>query len=240
MQSLWIGSPLSILEQLSIASFLANGHPFHLYTYDEIGNVPNGTVVLDANEIMPPPEPGTVIAAFSDLFRYKLLIDKGGWWVDTDIICLKPFVFPDAPIRACYESKAYVSSNVLYAKESSYILKELYRRATGIGVNCEWGIIGPKLLTKVLRELHLLKYVMPQETFNPFPPCQISYLIEQGSEVPGRSHALHGYNEIWRRTNKDKNGNYHPLCVYEKLKRKYLTTAIEPNISTGNIQLNAP
>ncbi len=34
-QSLWIGAELSAMEQLSIRSFLANGHEFHLYTYQE-------------------------------------------------------------------------------------------------------------------------------------------------------------------------------------------------------------
>src|SRR5206468_3047474 len=33
------------------------------------------------------------LAAFSDLFRYRLLLDQGGWWVDADVFCLKPFDF---------------------------------------------------------------------------------------------------------------------------------------------------
>ena len=36
---------------------------------------------------------------FSDIFRYKMLYENGGYWVDLDMICLKklnfkePFVF---------------------------------------------------------------------------------------------------------------------------------------------------
>lgn len=52
LQGLWIGPELSLMEQLSISSFLQNGHDYHLYVYDEV-NVPAGTVVRSANEILP-------------------------------------------------------------------------------------------------------------------------------------------------------------------------------------------
>jgi len=53
LQGLWIGPELSLMEQLSISSFLQNGHDYHLYVYDEVKNVPAGTVVRNANEILP-------------------------------------------------------------------------------------------------------------------------------------------------------------------------------------------
>lgn len=34
-------------------------------------------------------------SAFSNQFRYTLLYDKGGWWVDTDVVCLRRFDFDD-------------------------------------------------------------------------------------------------------------------------------------------------
>ena len=36
IQGLWIGSELSMMEQLSIASFLKNGHDYHLYVYGDV------------------------------------------------------------------------------------------------------------------------------------------------------------------------------------------------------------
>src|SRR5258706_6206464 len=36
IQGLWIGPTLSQMEQLSIASFLANGHEYHLFVYDDV------------------------------------------------------------------------------------------------------------------------------------------------------------------------------------------------------------
>ena len=52
ISSLWIGQ-LTPLEQLCIRSFVAHGHPYHLYTYDEIENVPPGVTIQDASQILP-------------------------------------------------------------------------------------------------------------------------------------------------------------------------------------------
>ena len=52
IHGLWIGAHLSRMEDLSIRSFLAHGHEYHLYTYGRIDNVPDGVVIMDANEII--------------------------------------------------------------------------------------------------------------------------------------------------------------------------------------------
>jgi len=41
------------MEHLSITSFLANGHQFHLYAYDSIAGLPAGVTIMDANQILP-------------------------------------------------------------------------------------------------------------------------------------------------------------------------------------------
>ena len=85
IQSLWVKGSLSRLEQLVIASFLENGHEFHLYTYDQVSGVPAGAQIIDAREILPEDRVFTRkdgwggYANFSDLFRYHLLHKRGGW-----------------------------------------------------------------------------------------------------------------------------------------------------------------
>jgi len=101
IQMLWIGERLSTLERLSIASFRANGHPVHLYTYGPVAGVPEGTEIRDAAEVLtrdlifrnPPGFGEGSFAGFSNLFRYKLLLDRGGIWCDCDVVCLRPFDF---------------------------------------------------------------------------------------------------------------------------------------------------
>jgi hypothetical protein len=50
IQHLWVGSALSKLER-SCASFsVYHGHALELFVYDDVGNVPAGVVLRDANE----------------------------------------------------------------------------------------------------------------------------------------------------------------------------------------------
>ena len=44
IQGLWVGPELSVMEQLSVSSFLRHGHQYHLYVYDDVKNVPAGTL----------------------------------------------------------------------------------------------------------------------------------------------------------------------------------------------------
>ena len=107
MQSLWIGKPLSKLEQLCFKSFLDNGHTVHLYVYDNISNVPSGVIIKDANEILDKSEiyryKNGSVSAFSNLFRFTLLYKKGGYWIDADLLCVRPiklnqdYVFSSEP-----------------------------------------------------------------------------------------------------------------------------------------------
>lgn len=94
IQGLWIGTTLTRFEHNSIKSYLVAGYEYHLYTYDHVDNIPAGVIIKDGNEILDKKEifyyEGS-IAPFSDLFRYKLLLERGGVWTDCDIICVRPF-----------------------------------------------------------------------------------------------------------------------------------------------------
>ena len=98
VQSLWIGDRLSRIEVLSIRSFQAHGHDFHLYTYGPVENVPAGVVIQDANTIIPERRIFRVegsVAIFADWFRQEMLHACGGYWADLDMVCLKPLGFAD-------------------------------------------------------------------------------------------------------------------------------------------------
>lgn len=102
VQSLWIGPHLSRLERVCLSSFMKNGHRFQLYVYHEPKGVPNGVELLDANHVVPEKDifmypHRKSYAAFANLFRYVLLERYGGYWVDTDIVCLRPL-----PHESCY------------------------------------------------------------------------------------------------------------------------------------------
>jgi len=41
-----------------------------------------------------------------------------------------------------------------------------------------------------------------------------------------RIYGIHLWNEMWRRADRDKDRSYHPDCLYERLKRRYLCTSL--------------
>ena len=98
--SLWVGPPLSWLEQLCLTSFADNGHEVVLYTYEDIANVPACVRVEDARAILPDKDifvhdaTGSP-ALYSDLFRFNMLEKTDHIWVDTDAYCNQPFVLPE-------------------------------------------------------------------------------------------------------------------------------------------------
>ena len=85
IQSLWIGDSLSNLEKLCIQSFMDNGHEFHLYVYENVAGIPDGTIIKDANEILHKDlifRRRGKITTFSNWFRYALLAKMGGFgWI---------------------------------------------------------------------------------------------------------------------------------------------------------------
>ena len=73
IQSLWIGPSLSKLEQVCLKSFIDNDMEFHLYTYEDVDNVPDGVIIKDGNTILDKSEifryNNGSVSAFSNLFR---------------------------------------------------------------------------------------------------------------------------------------------------------------------------
>jgi hypothetical protein len=94
IQGLWVGNKISNFHRLCIESFIRNHHCFVLYTYETVANLPDGVVIRDAHKIIPRSliyQFDGSYAGFSDLFRNKLLLTNGGWYVDLDIYCMRPF-----------------------------------------------------------------------------------------------------------------------------------------------------
>jgi len=100
-QSFWFGETISPYQRLAMKSFIDHGHEYVLYAYDKF-DVPRGVELRDAHEILPRSrvffygEGAGVgrgsVSAFSNLFRYRLLHERGDWWVDADVVCLSDSV----------------------------------------------------------------------------------------------------------------------------------------------------
>jgi len=242
IQSLWIGKKITNLEQLSIVSFLKNGHSFHLYIYDDVKHLPEGVKVLDASKIIPPDkifkykENGSY-AGFANLFRYKLLLENGGWWVDTDVICLHPFQLKPEHIFASEFSiqiqANIVASCIIKAPIGSEIMQYCYDFASKCDTEeLRWGETGPKLMTKAVIHFGMQKYVAAPHLFCPIEATKWYLLKEDLTDNPHnkkiisklkQAFAVHFWNELWRQSNTKKNADFPTNSIYEILKSRYLS-----------------
>lgn len=127
---LWIGGSLSFLERLCVQSFLDAGHEVRLYSYDPVGNVPEGTVLADARDVLAGPPflrhaRTNSVTLHSDLFRLHLLEQESDViWADTDAYCLRPFRPQDGHYHA-FQAPGSVASGVLALPPSSETLQAL-------------------------------------------------------------------------------------------------------------------
>lgn len=231
IQSLWIGPRLSVMERLCVASYLAAGHPFHLYAYEAMENVPEGAEVKNGEEILPASMIFTYrkeksVSAFSNFFRYKLLLEKGGWWVDTDTVCLKPFDF-DAPYVIATEpwKRITPTTAVIKAPAGSPAMAHAWDVCQSKDRSAlKWGEVGPRLMATLVKKFSLTSYLQPERVFCPFAFDSWHRALEEDASLPEideTTRAVHFWNEMWRRDGRDKDGDYPPNCLYERLKRKF-------------------
>jgi hypothetical protein len=260
IQGLWIGPRLSVLEQLSIRYFLAHGHDYHLYVYDDVEGVPPGTTLKDGKAIVDPSRIFTYqqgfgrhsYAGFSNLFRYELLLQRGGWWVDSDVVCLHTLDTPREQVFASSNEINYgLAANccVMKTTAGSRLAQRLVEEFNRFDTNTLlFGQSGPLLLQRIIREEHLEADIAAPEEYCPVGWRDVGRIVYRRRSlalkqvlrdikrrvrslyrpdlrigtITRATRTLHLWNEVWRSSGIDKNQMYAQSCLYEQLKRRYL------------------
>ena len=209
-QSFWFGEAVPPCQGMCMASFVRHGHEYHLYTYEPI-DLPAGVRRREAREILPRervffyregPGQGSV-AAFANLFRYKLLLGRGGWWVDADVVCLLPNV-PETDFFAGWEDAGTVGTAILKMPAGHLLAHALWQESERAGTDLVWGETGPKLITRLVREMGLEPRLAPSPVGYPVPWGEALAVTDPArreevrARVAGASF-LHLWNEIFRR-----------------------------------------
>jgi hypothetical protein len=237
VKSLWVGPhPISDMERLTMLSHLAQGHEFHLFSY-ESHQLPRGVIVRSATEYFPEENvfsyhrgPGRgSFSAFSNLFRYSMLYREGGTWVDMDMVAIRPFHELEGEYLFASEECAgdvLVGSCVIRCPKESDFMASCIEEATRRGQDIRWGQVGPGLVARQISLMKMERFMVQPEVF-----CPVNYLNEQFSLLTNDVHGdwktpetrgVHLWHEIWRRRRQAKNKTYHPNSIYEQLKREYL------------------
>lgn len=190
---LWFDNPMTAIQRLSIRSFLHYGHEVTIFTYGQI-DAPAGVNFADAGEII---ERGKVFlshdsfAAFSDVFRYRMLASTDYIWADADTVCLKDnWAFGE--YLFAYQEPFKVTNNILgYPKDSNLARKLVEESVYEEGRSYDH--LGPVLLTRLVSELGLGAQVLPQETFNPlhWTEYALPYQVDKTEQVLSKCQGAH-------------------------------------------------
>lgn len=247
----WHGD-LTRLELTAIKSFVYHGFNVNFWNYD--GKHVDGCVTRDANEILPQSdlikyyyihpvdvingvEPHPSLAAFSDVFRIKLLNDVGGWWFDTDCICLTNQhnyyrLRQEQSFIAGLEDDKSIASGVLFVgddykhklMEKMQLILDRYSTNDKNEIHLgQWGILGPAMITEFMHE-HGLRAVS-KDAFYQWSYYQIDYFVnpaytEAAIEGLKYSFLIHAWDSLLQKNNFNKNVVQHGTLL-DYLYKKY-------------------
>jgi Glycosyltransferase sugar-binding region containing DXD motif len=238
IQGFWIGDTLTNIQKLSLNSFIHNGHDYHLYTYSDVQGVPSRAQIFDANLIVPLEKRKLFKndANFSDYFRAKLTYAKGGFYADTDIICLKPFEFEDP---WCFVSeyqfgkpepppltKPLVNGCIVKVPAGDKMTGEIIKRIEAMDTRSpelSWIAVGPEQYRWGCKFYNHNGYVQPPEVFDSLWPTALQDFVSLPEwAISDKAHAIHLRTSYWKPgTRLDPNGIYPEDSWFESLKRKY-------------------
>lgn len=225
---LWFDQPLGRTERACMRSVLAAGHALHLYRYEPLHGVPAGVTVRNAADILPPERiirhrRGSV-ALFANWFRYELLRQGRGIWLDADCYLLKPLP-GDRPWLFGREDDRLIANGILAMPPDAPILDELIelfaeqrvpdwlsfrhrlaarvrRRLTGrTGLaHMPWGSAGPQALTALAAKFGVADQALPPVYFYPVHWRDARWLLDPSrplaSVIGEETVAIHLWNEV--------------------------------------------
>jgi hypothetical protein len=199
IHAFWVGRELGPLHAACLRSFVKHGHKTTLHVYDTPIDVPGGVELADASRLMKDTEiirhkkTGSLAIA-SDIFRYRILTEGLGVYVDCDVFCLKPVKYRKYLMG--WQDDTLVCSAILAAPPNSDLVRFLadasndptfippwikpwkrktllIRKAIGIPqkvTTMRWGVIGPTLLTHAIKKFGLENETQPIDVFYPLAP----------------------------------------------------------------------
>ncbi len=243
LYSLWIEGALSRVERLCLASGAAVGYDVTLFTYGDVIGIPRSVIRTDAREILPEealftygrsagPGAGSP-AAFANWFRYELLRQRPGVWIDTDYVVLRRFPEFGSYLYA-WERPGVITNALLgrnddpaglfaslcdlckapYRPRSWDSPKTLVKKAVGfirsrgsMG-NIPWGTTGPSALTALVKRMGLIDQAFSSAEFFPIGLDDWRAFFAPSSRDVESSiesaYGVHLWNEMIRRHRIDK------------------------------------
>jgi hypothetical protein len=207
----WHGSQLSHYQLLCTRSIVEHGHQFELFVYDPNIWVPDWICKKDARQILPTDHVMQYQCGWgagspslhSNLFRYEMLHQLGGWWVDLDVMLLRSDL-PDGEQFYFSNGRGSVATAVLRFASQDPLLKEAIQRSRAVPEQrAGWGQTGPKLMSELVETFSRTGLVSPTASAFPIDYHEIPALFDPNGadEVEERcanAFFLHLFNQLCR------------------------------------------
>jgi hypothetical protein len=219
----WHGNSLSLYERCCLSSFVRQGIRVRLHSFSLELELPEGVLCVDASllanvdEVVAYTQGGHQgsIAAFTDIFRYRVLAQEPGWWFDTDVFCLKSASHFAELEKQCkgllvgLEAEGKVNGAVMYVSDTA-IAHELESLANAKGLSFAWGDIGPQLVTEYEKKHPKKVTLLGQRWFYPvhYLSTKLFFLPDQRDKCMALADdavCIHLWNEFLRRWHIPKN-----------------------------------
>lgn len=224
----WHGTPFSLLEKLTLKSFLNHGYTVKLWVYDHTNDIetPDGVIIEDANKVLPFDKlfvykgngdcrKGS-LGGFSDLFRYYLLYKFEGAYVDMDCTCLRYYDFKEDYVIKPHKNSKTVA-NVLKAPVGCDFLKRCIELTEEhVNENNNSWILPVNIFNFVVEEFKYQKYIVPTEYFGS-DDSELIYKTKQGNYINDKN-VMPKYILHWCREASTGRWNYRELYDWNKPK----------------------
>jgi hypothetical protein len=194
----WHG-PLDALRLTCLRSQVAAGHKVTVYSFEPLGQLPDGVGNAEAEAILPhsfaeklrPTGPDGLwrdwtTLQFSDFFRMRLMAHNAGLWLDADVLLLKPVeIYPDKPYFA-WERGRQLGNSVLYLPSGDPIVAAFASLMRQDELTPDWLALRHRL-TFALRRLRGGSNRLSDIRVAIYGPAALTALARRGDEL---RHAL--------------------------------------------------
>jgi hypothetical protein len=243
-------------------SMRAAGHPVQVWSYTpsklhflhEIGVQLGDAADVVSRGLFDRVISKSEVRYFSDIFRYAVLYERGGLWMDGDVIMLRPFGFRgDYFFNLQWRDGGkghYVCGNVIYARARSPHMRALYESAVNIFAESQstgFGDIGPKLLSDYIEASDgsdLRRWLFSPMFFNSIDWTETHVLTQPLSDLAeylndDRVMGIHLWNARTHSTSEMSDGSLlsvlsNPSELLPSLSDAFDRFTIDRNRNTGN------
>jgi mannosyltransferase OCH1-like enzyme len=210
VQTFWHGDVIGPYQLVCLRSFVDRGHQVEVFSYDPHLSLPGWIERRNAAEILPGDKVlrplGERLAIHANLFRYALLHQRGGWWIDPDVLLLKPDLPSADTFFAGMDVFGLTSTGMLRFPKGHPVMKAGLEKTLSLGeFVAAWEVSGAMMLTELIRREGLGADLHSRPPLGPVAWFDVPVLFsashrEHLERLCLSAPVLQLHDDVWRRS----------------------------------------